>query len=46
MVIADTTAGKVEGAEQDGLHVFLGIPFAARPVGTDSATVAKALLTR
>ena len=33
MAIADTTAGKVEGAEEDGLHVFRGAPFAAPPVG-------------
>ena len=33
MAIAETTAGKIEGAEQDGLHVFRGVPFAAPPVG-------------
>ena len=32
MAIAQTTAGKIEGAEEDGLHVFRGAPFAAPPV--------------
>ena len=31
--IADTTAGKVEGREKDGVLRFAGIPFAAPPVG-------------
>lgn len=31
--VAKTTAGKVEGFQKDGLNVFLGIPFAAPPVG-------------
>ncbi|MBW2052132.1 MAG: carboxylesterase/lipase family protein [Deltaproteobacteria bacterium] len=31
--IVTTTAGKIEGLEQDGLYVFKGIPFAAPPVG-------------
>lgn len=29
----ETTAGQVEGASEDGLHVFRGIPYAAPPVG-------------
>ena len=33
MTIAETTAGQVQGGEEDGLHVFRGIPFAAPPVG-------------
>ena len=33
MAIVDTRDGKVEGLRQDGLHAFLGIPFAAPPVG-------------
>lgn len=33
MAIAETCAGKVEGLERDGVHVFRGIPFAAPPVG-------------
>lgn len=33
MAIAPTTAGKIEGAEQEGLHVFRGVPSAAPPVG-------------
>jgi para-nitrobenzyl esterase len=31
-VIAETTAGRVEGATRDGVHHFLGIPYAA-PTG-------------
>jgi para-nitrobenzyl esterase len=31
--IVDTRSGKVQGLEQDGIHVFRGIPFAAPPVG-------------
>ncbi|HEY90421.1 MAG TPA: carboxylesterase/lipase family protein [Dehalococcoidia bacterium] len=31
--IVETTAGKVEGFKKENLHVFLGIPFAAPPVG-------------
>ena len=31
--IAETSAGKVEGTEEDGLCVFRGIPYAAPPVG-------------
>ena len=31
--IAETTAGKIKGAEEDGLYVFRGIPYAAPPVG-------------
>ena len=31
--IARTTAGKIEGAEQDGLHVFRVAPCVAAPVG-------------
>ncbi len=31
--IAETTAGTVEGSEENGLCVFRGIPFAAPPVG-------------
>ncbi len=33
MAIVDTRDGKLEGLKQDGLHAFLGIPFAAPPVG-------------
>ena len=33
MTIAETTAGQVQGSEEDGLRVFRGIPFAAAPVG-------------
>jgi len=32
-VKVNTTAGMIEGMEQDGLYVFLGIPYAAPPVG-------------
>jgi hypothetical protein len=28
--IAQTRSGKLEGEERDGIHVFLGVPFAAR----------------
>ena len=31
--IAETSAGKVEGTEENGLRVFRGIPYAAPPVG-------------
>ena len=31
--IADTTAGTIEGIEENGLCVFRGVPFAAPPVG-------------
>lgn len=31
--VVKTTTGKVEGLEKDGLNIFLGIPFAASPVG-------------
>jgi len=33
MSIVTTRYGKLEGEEQDGLHVFKGIPFAAPPIG-------------
>ena len=33
MTIAQTTHGPVEGFQQDALHVFKGIPYAAPPVG-------------
>ncbi|MFH0768657.1 MAG: carboxylesterase/lipase family protein [Chloroflexota bacterium] len=32
-LIVETTTGKVEGLEKDGLRIFLGIPFAAPPIG-------------
>ena len=32
-IVAETVAGKVEGFSKDGISVFLGIPFAAPPVG-------------
>ena len=32
-VVAETTTGRVEGFQKDGLNLFLGIPFAAPPVG-------------
>jgi para-nitrobenzyl esterase len=28
-----TTAGMVQGFVRDGVHVFLGVPYAAPPVG-------------
>ena len=31
--ITDTTAGKIEGTEENGLCIFRGIPFAAPPIG-------------
>jgi len=31
--VVETTAGKVEGFEKDGFKLFLGVPFAAPPVG-------------
>ncbi|UCB42452.1 MAG: carboxylesterase/lipase family protein [Dehalococcoidales bacterium] len=31
--LVETTNGKVEGIEKDGLKIFLGIPFAAPPTG-------------
>ena len=31
--IAETTAGKIEGTEEDGLCVFRGVPYAAPPLG-------------
>ena len=33
MAIVETSYGKVSGLDQDGLRVFLGIPFAQPPVG-------------
>jgi len=30
---AETTSGRVEGLSSDGVHVFMGIPFARAPVG-------------
>ena len=32
--LASTTAGKVEGRVENGIHVFRGIPFAEPPVGS------------
>ena len=32
--LATTTAGRVEGRVENGLHVFRGIPFAEPPVGS------------
>jgi len=37
--IVETTAGKVEGFKKDNLHIFLGIPFAAPPVGVERETM-------
>ena len=34
-MIAETTSGKVEGFVLEGQHVFLGIPYAAPPLGTN-----------
>jgi para-nitrobenzyl esterase len=31
--IVDTRSGKIQGLEQNGIHVFRGIPYAAPPVG-------------
>ena len=33
MTIIETSYGKVQGEDLDGLHVFKGIPYAAAPVG-------------
>jgi para-nitrobenzyl esterase len=33
--IATTTHGRVQGAEQDGIKVFKGVPYAAPPVGAN-----------
>ena len=33
MAIVETQYGKVEGANDNGIHSFKGIPFAAPPVG-------------
>jgi para-nitrobenzyl esterase len=33
MAMVDTLAGRVEGVESDGLHVFHGLPYAAPPTG-------------
>lgn len=32
-LIVETSAGKVEGLQQDGLKIFKGIPYAAPPIG-------------
>ena len=32
-IVAETTAGKIEGFQRDGISVFMGIPFAAPPLG-------------
>ena len=32
-VIVETTEGKIKGYQEDGIHYFKGIPFAAPPVG-------------
>jgi para-nitrobenzyl esterase len=31
--VASTTAGRIEGRVEDGIHVFRGIPFAEPPIG-------------
>jgi len=33
MATVETSHGRISGSEADGLHVFLGVPFAAPPVG-------------
>ena len=33
-VIATTAQGKLEGTQQDGVHAFKGVPFAAPPLGS------------
>jgi para-nitrobenzyl esterase len=33
MTRAETASGLLEGVEEDGLHIFRGVPFAAPPVG-------------
>ena len=33
MAIAETRSGKVQGTEEEGLHVFRGVPYAQPPVG-------------
>ena len=33
VTITDTTQGRVQGIEQDGVQAFLGLPYAAAPVG-------------
>ena len=33
MTVIESTNGRVEGVERDGVHAFLGIPYAAAPVG-------------
>lgn len=33
MALAETTYGRVDGALEDGIHAFYGIPYAAAPIG-------------